>query len=203
MDKRCLINSIFIIIFAISVIYFYNNIYDGTISQLSNINNKEYYVRNTSDKEFKADLLGTLDEKLNIIVNSLSNEKNKSESVNRLINNWNNEVKIKEIGNMESDAAYVINKKYMSFCLKDFKSVSPEILNLLTYVGIHELSHVMSNETGHGDEFKQNFKFLLDYSKQLTYNDKLLKKQVPLYVSLNKLNTPDNYCGVSIINSIN
>ena len=64
---------------------------------------------------------------------------------------------------MESDAAYVINKQYMSFCLKNFCNeseceVSLETVNLLTYVGIHELSHIMSNEIGHGDEFKTNFK---------------------------------------------
>jgi hypothetical protein len=104
---------------------------------------------------------------------------------------------------LESDAAYVINKKYMSFCLKDFNNINLEVLNLLTYVGIHELSHVMSNETGHGDEFKQNFKFLLGYSKNLKYYDKLLNREVQLYISLNKLNTPNDYCGVSIINSIN
>jgi len=162
-----------------------------------------YNVRNSPDKDFKANLLGTLDDKLSIIVYSLSKEQIQPDNVKRLINNWNSGIKIKEIGNMESDAAYVINKKYMSFCLKDFKTISVEILNLLTYVGIHEMAHVMSDETGHGDEFKENFKFLLNYSKKLNYYDNLLKQNVPLYIQLNKLNTPNDYCGVSIINSIN
>ena len=104
---------------------------------------------------------------------------------------------------MESDAAYVINKQYMSFCLPDSINESIDNLNLMTYVGIHELAHIMSSETGHGEEFIQNFQFLLDYSKLLNYYDPILQKEVPVYIQLNKLNTADNYCGVPLINSIN
>jgi predicted metal-dependent hydrolase len=75
-------------------------------------------------------------------------------------------------------------------------------LNLLTYVGIHELAHIMSVEIGHANEFKQNFKFLLDYTRNINYYDYLLKKEVPLYVDLNNLNTPNDFCGVSIVNSM-
>jgi len=192
-----------ILLFVTSAALFYYYIYDGTISHYSKINNKYYNVRNSDNKELKADLLATLYEKLNVLINSLKTLPNQPESVKRLIKNWNNGITVKEIGNLESDAAYVINKKYMSFCLKDFNNINLEVLNLLTYVGIHELSHVMSNETGHGDEFKQNFKFLLGYSKNLKYYDKLLNREVQLYISLNRLNTPNDYCGVSIINSIN
>jgi hypothetical protein len=60
----------------------------------------------------------------------------------------------------------------------------------------------MSLETGHGDEFKRNFVFLLNYSKNITYYDPLLKQTFPLYIDLTKLKTPDNFCGVSVINSI-
>ena len=77
-----------------------------------------------------------------------------------------------------------------------------EELNLITYVGIHELSHIMSIEIGHGTEFIQNFEFLLNYAKNLFYFDPLLKRQIPLYIPLNKLNTSDSYCGVSLENSV-
>lgn len=197
------VKSLIIIALAAGVIYFYYNVYDGTNTHFSKLNNKVYKVRSSHNKELKADLLATLDEKLKVLVESLRSIPNPPESIKRLIINWDSGISIKEIGNMESDAAYVINKKYMSFCLKDFNNVSLETINLLTYVGIHELSHVMSVETGHGEEFKQNFKFLLDYSKNLKYYDQLLKKEVPLYIPLNKLKTPSDYCGVSIINSIN
>ena len=198
-----IVKSLLVIAVAVGFIYFYYNVYDGTNNHFSSLNNKEYKVRNSHNKDLKADLLATLDQKLKVLVESLRSTQNPPENVKRLIKNWDDGISIKEIGNMESDAAYVINKKYMSFCLKDFNEVSLETINLLTYVGIHELSHVMSIETGHGEEFKENFRFLLDYSKYLKYYDQLLKKEVPLYIQLNKIKTPSDYCGVSIINSIN
>jgi hypothetical protein len=109
---------------------------------------------------------------------------------------------------MENDAAYVINKQHMSFCLQDSpffgktKGNNIEDTNLITYVGIHELAHIMSDEIGHGPEFIKNFDFLLNYSKSLMYKDPFLNKTIPLYIQLNQLNTSDNYCGVLLSNSI-
>ena len=191
----------------------YKRFYDGTDWFLSTIDNKYYKVRpgGSDIKQIKANLLGTLYTKLNILVNALKNDnslKNNTD-VNRLILKWNEGITMKEMGVLEWDAAYVINKKYMSICLVNFcdkfycKNInSIENINLLTYVGIHELAHVMSLETGHGDEFKRNFVFVLNYSKNITYYDPLLKQTLPLYIDLTKLKTPDNFCGVSVINSI-
>jgi hypothetical protein len=178
------------IIFALIIFYFY--IYDGTEFVKSNIDGKHYKVRKFgTNRQERADSLATLNDKLNVIVLSLRG--NNNPDVQRLIRNWSKGVSIKEIGNMETDAAYVINKQYMSFCLKN----TAGNMNLLTYVGIHELSHIMSNEIGHGSEFIKNFEFLLNYAKTLNY------KGSPLYIPLNQIKTPDNYCGVSLENSIN
>jgi ribosomal protein S16 len=39
--------------------------------------------------------------------------------------------------------------------------------------------------------------------RELGYYDPILKTNLPVYIQLNKLNTADNYCGVSLQNSIN
>jgi predicted metal-dependent hydrolase len=201
LNEKCLMKSLLSISFVLGAFLFYFYVYDGTVPQKSSINGKEYRVKDDINKQTKANLLSNLNSKLQILVDSLKNDN--SPNVQRLINNWNKGVSIKETGNMEGDAAYVINKQFMSICLKDFvKDVNLENINLLTYVGIHELAHIMSNEIGHGDEFKQNFKFLLNKAKTLNYNDPILNKNVSLYIPLNKINTPNDYCGVSIINSI-
>jgi len=191
----------------VGLMLFYKYVYDGTDYIQSSVDGKSYKVRNSKGKEQKANLLGIMNTKLNLIVDSLKNSNYSSNaSVQRLIRNWNRGVTIKEIGKMESDAAYVINKQFMSFCLPDTTSSSGNEtadINLMTYVGIHELSHIMSNETGHGNEFIQNFEFLLNQAKKLEYFDPLLQKTLPVYIQLNKLNTADNYCGVPLINSIN
>ena len=184
---------------------FYKFVYDGTEKMQSTVDNKIYSVRRGHDKQLRADILAVLNGKFSIIVNSLANDVlyNQLPQVKRLIQNWEAGVTIKEIGNMESDAAYVINKKNMSFCLQKRKDqLVLEDLNLITYVGIHELSHIMSVEIGHGSEFIENFEFLLNYAKKLVYFDPLLKRQLPVYIQLNQLNTSDSYCGVSLENSV-
>jgi hypothetical protein len=192
------------IFFAVIVYFFYVFIYDGTRYVKSNLDNQFYSVRNRNNKQTKADLLALIRIKLETIVKSLANSEHSSnEAVARLIANWNRGVTVKEIGNLETDAAYVINKQYMSFCLPDDTVKSLDKINLMTYVGIHELAHIMSIETGHGEEFVKNFMFLLNYSKGLKYLDPVTQKELPVYIQLDKLNTDDNYCGVPLINSIN
>ena len=198
----------FIVIGSIIVVgyIFYKYIYDGTEYLKSNIDNRDYKVRKGPDQQLKADILAILNGKFAIIVKNLKNDSRyiNDIAVQRLIQNWEDGVTIKEIGNMENEAAYVINKKNMSFCLQKTKNqIVLEELNLITYVGIHELAHIMSEEIGHGPEFIKNFEFLLNYAKEIIYYDPLLKRQIPLYIQLNKLNTSDQYCGVSLQNSVN
>ena len=184
---------------------FYKYIYDGTTSVFSNIDNKYYNVRRGSDKQSRADILAVLYGKFKIIVTSLENDPKYATQANvqRLIKKWKSGISVKEIGNMESDAAYVINKQNMSFCLQKSKNeILLEELNLITYVAIHELAHIMSIETDHGAEFIMNFEFLLNYAKGLMYYDPFMKKQLPLYIQLNKLNTSNSYCGVRLENSV-
>jgi hypothetical protein len=201
---RYLEKPLIVLVSIIGVVVFYKYFYDGTEYTRSNLDGKVYRVRSASGKQEKADLLALMNIKLNVIVDSLKNGNyNSNISIQRLIKNWNKGVSIKEIGKMESDAAYVINKQYMSFCLPENTGKTLDNTNLMTYVGIHELAHIMSNETGHGNEFIKNFEFLLNHAKTLNYNDPVLNKEVPVYIQLNKLNTADNYCGVPLVNSIN
>jgi len=190
----------------------YRYIYDGTEHIVSTIDGKSYKVRKGVDSLKKANFLAMLRLKFSIIVEALNKDPKYQYDpvVQRLINKWNSGLTLKEIGQLESDAAYVFNKKHMSFCLQDLpgpgqrtKTNTIEDTNLITYVGIHELAHVMSNETGHGAEFIKNFEFLLNYSKGLNWHDPILDQDLPIYIPLNELNTTDNYCGVPLHNSIN
>jgi hypothetical protein len=181
---------------------FYKYIYDGTEYVKSTIDNNYYRVRSVYQKQQKANILAILYIKLNTIVSSLERSNSDNPNVQQLVNNWNNGVSIKETGKLETDAAYVINKKYISFCLPDTTGALNEI-NLMTYVAIHELAHIMSFEIGHGPEFVRNFDFLLRYAKTLKYLDPITNTYIPVYIQLDKLNTANNFCGVKLVNSIN
>ena len=68
-----------------------------------------------------------------------------------------------------STTAYSENKgEKLAFCLDTEKNggnlIDP---NTLTFVAIHELSHIASKSIGHTDEFWNNFKFLLGEAKKI------------------------------------
>ena len=76
----------------------------------------------------------------------------------------------------------------MAFCLAEQKH-SEQLIDdhTLTFVYLHERSHVMSVSVGHNDEFWSNFKFLLQEAKKMGFHDPKNYKQ-------------DNqtYCGMTI-----
>lgn len=61
---------------------------------------------------------------------------------------------------VKSDSSYTFNKKKIYLCTEHNGQVYDD--NMLTYVILHELAHVLNNEFGHGKEFKRKFDELLD-----------------------------------------
>jgi hypothetical protein len=212
-SKKTLINMIYGVILILVVIFFNRYFYDGTEYFKSTLDGRNYKVRMGENSQIKADLLAFIYLKLNTLVNALANDPEyySNVPVQRLIYNWSQGVSIKEIGHLESDAAYVVNKQDMSFCLQDSpepgsktKTTKFADTNLITYVCIHELAHIMSEETGHGSEFITNFEFLLNYAKKVPYTNPFTNTTEMLYIPLSAVkDTSDNYCGVKLVNSIN
>ena len=97
--------------------------------------------------------------------------------------------KIGETPNGEkSGAAYTINKTSMYLCLITKGKFNNE--NDAYFVILHELAHVMSNSYGHGDEFKQNFRFIVQLAVKLE-----------LWKPANYEKEPVDYCGVTVTTS--
>ena len=86
-----------------------------------------------------------------------------------------NEVKV-----MKGDKSYTINKKKVYLCLKD-ENQNYYNDNILIYVFLHELSHVICDEVGHTQKFHDIFENILDLaSEKGIYNP-----SIPMI---------DNYC---------
>jgi predicted metal-dependent hydrolase len=63
-------------------------------------------------------------------------------------------------------------------------------INTLTFVALHELSHIMTESIGHKQEFWQNFKYLLENAKE-----------AGIYDPIDYKNNPKEYCGMTINDS--
>ena len=83
----------------------------------------------------------------------------------------------------EGDSAYTENKSVITLCLKNPTTGNYYDMNTLMYVAIHELAHMVSETHGHNDEFKANFKSLLQQAARKRIYDP--KKEIP-----------NTYCGV-------
>lgn len=75
----------------------------------------------------------------------------------RVLNNRNI---MKEINLYKGDKSYTINKKHIHLCLKDENGQYYD-KNMLIYVTLHELAHVICDEIGHTDKFHKIFEELL------------------------------------------
>jgi hypothetical protein len=135
-----------------------------------------------------ADLLANVTQKMKDLVEYMHKKYPNNPDVERLVKGFNPK-KISETLPTSELTAYSENKgEKIAFCLNKTKSGNTLIeLNTLTFVAIHELSHIMTKSIGHKQEFWNNFKFLLQNAKK-----------AGIYTPVDYKSKPENYCGMTI-----
>ena len=155
---------------------------------ISDVDGNTYCVRDQENLDKAADLLANVTKKCKTLVLFMKEKYPEREDVARLVKGFKPE-KITETLPTSKLTAYSENKgQKIAFCLNKKKNEKELIdMNTLTFVAIHELSHVMTKSIGHKQEFWENFKFLLENAKEINvYNPVDYKK------------TPQEYCGMQI-----
>jgi hypothetical protein len=71
---------------------------------------------------------------------------------------------------LEDTKSYTINKKKVYLCIKDENGEYYDD-NMLMFVAIHELAHVLCDEIGHTDKFQNIFQDLLNKAADLEIYD--------------------------------
>lgn len=155
---------------------------------ISNVDGNTYCVREKKNIQATADLLAKVTDKLKKLVNVAYIKYPNLDSVQRLHKRFKPH-KISEILPTSKYTAYSENKgEKLAFCTTISKKSDTLIdENTLTFVGIHELSHIMSVSIGHNDEFWKNFKFLLEIAVKNN-----------LYTAIDYKKKPTTYCGMNI-----
>ena len=151
----------------------------------SNINKKKYYVRKLPDAGEAADRLAHLTLDLNKLLEHIKHKDR--DGVDRLVSKFNSDIITENIPG-SSHVAYSVNKgDELSICIREKETEKFIDHNTIIFVSIHELSHIMSESTGHTPEFWDNMKFLLENAIEIgVYN----------YVDYS--NNPIIYCGQEI-----
>lgn len=186
-------DSILVYIIIIFVIFVGLKIYSESDAYnlkciISDVDGERYCVRERSKLQLAADLLAKVTENCKELVAYCGKKYPDNEDVQRLVQKFN-PTTISETLPTSEHTAYSENKgEKIAFCLDKKKDGTKLIdLNTLTFVAIHELSHVMTKTEGHNREFWANFKFLLINAKDANiYNPVDYKKE------------PEDYCGMTI-----
>lgn len=158
---------------------------------ISTVDGHKYCVRDRQKVTEAADLLATVTSKCKELVKYVGEKYPEDPDVKRLVEGFNPK-KITETLPTSELTAYSENKgEKIAFCLNKTKNSSTLIdINTLTFVAIHELSHVMTKSVGHKQDFWQNFKFLLENAKD-----------AKIYHPVDYKKKPENYCGMTITDS--
>ena len=156
---------------------------------ISDVDGETYCVRERSKLQLAADLLAKVTGNCKNLVDYVSKKYPDNEDVQRLKSNFNPE-KISETLPTSEFTAYSENKgEKLAFCLNKTKEEGSKLIdiNTLTFVAIHELSHIMTKSEGHKQVFWQNFKFLLEAAKEAN-----------IYQPVDYKKNPEPYCGMDI-----
>jgi len=155
---------------------------------VSDVDGNKYCVRERDKLELVADLLAKVTNNMKALVLHMKKTYPDRENVKRLHENFNPK-KIYETLPTSSYTAYSENKgEKLAFCTTTTKHGNQLIdENTLTFVAIHELSHLATKTVGHTDEFWSNFKFLLKEAKNKG-----------IYHPVDYKKNPQPYCGMSI-----
>ncbi len=155
---------------------------------ISDVDGKKYCVRERSKLVLAADRLATVNQKMGKLVEHCKKTFPNRENVKRLCKGYNPK-QIYETLPTSEYTAYSQNKgEKMAFCLNKEKNGDKLIdPNTLTFVALHELSHIATESIGHGEEFWTNFKFLLGEASKIN-----------IYKQVDYKKHPARYCGTDI-----
>ena len=79
--------------------------------------------------------------------------------------------KAKRVKFKEGNESFTINKEEVTLCLED-ENGNYYDNNMLMYVGLHELAHVLCDEVGHTDKFWVIFDRLMDKAEEIGVYDR-------------------------------
>jgi len=155
---------------------------------ISSVDGNRYCVRERQKLELAADLLAKVTQKCKSLVAYMKEKHPDDPRVIKLVKGFNPK-SISETLPTSELTAYSENKgEKIAFCLNTTKTGDKLIdIDTLTFVAIHELSHIMTSSIGHKQDFWQNFKFLLENAKAAN-----------IYQPINYKKEPKEYCGMTI-----
>lgn len=151
---------------------------------MSTVDGRTYLVRKLPDSKEAANKLAEINKSILKLIDNLDKEK---DGVDRLIERYDPD-NLSETEPGAKYTSYSVNKgEQISICIRKHNDNGFEENNIVTFVVIHELAHVMTKTIGHDESFWKNMKFLLEEAEKIGLYE-------PVDYSVNNV----NYCGMEV-----
>lgn len=150
----------------------------------------KYCVRDSAKKQQAAELISRVATNCQMLVQKMFTKFPDNPICIQLHQNFDPNKMSETLPNSEYTAFSENKGEKIAFCLTPKKDNDDTGLideHTLTFVAIHELTHVGTSTVGHGDEFWTNFKFLLECAKEFGIHNPVDYK-----------NNPADYCSITI-----
>lgn len=183
--------EVFIIFVMILIIIMFIQQHYGEVEYFkSDVDDRYYLVRKLPDMGGAADYLADINKKLVSLIRHMVAKYPDNKDVEQLYLKYNPSA-LSEGSADSGYTSYSINKgEKVILCIRQ-KDKSFVDKNIVTYVAIHELAHIMTSEIGHTTTFWNNFRFLLNEAVA-----------IGIYEKQDYKSDPQEYCGIKITNSI-
>jgi hypothetical protein len=150
------------------------------------VDGEKYLVLRRPDRASAANLLAIVRRDLESLVAHMHEKNKDDEDCTRLHKKFNPRA-LSEGAPGAGYTSYTVDKgARVVLCIRqEDGSFVPR--NVILYVAIHELAHIMTSSVGHGADFWENNKRLLDAAKEMA-----------IYYEQDFTRTPQPYCGMHI-----
>jgi len=176
--------------YALSYIGLSNSQYP-LIKVKSSIDGELYTVRDMPDKQNAADTMAKVRLKMNKLKLHLESTVPDKPQVKQLTRNFEaNPNRFKEATPDAEHTSYSVNKgEEVHFCLRQREDGDESLVNedIITFVAIHEMGHMITKTIGHGADFWNNFAWLLQEAEK-----------IGVYTHRDFRAHPVSYCGMKI-----
>jgi hypothetical protein len=160
----------------------------------STVDGKIYKVRDMPDKQRAADLMANVRLKLQKLYYYLKEKFPSKPQVVQLVQNFSPEnYRFLEATPDAEFTSYSVNKgEKIHMCLRQRQGANESLMeeNVMTFVGLHEMAHVITKSVGHTPEFWNNFGWLLKQAEE-----------IGIYQYQDFKTKPVAYCGLQITDS--
>lgn len=160
----------------------------------SNIDGRTYKVRDMTDKQAAADLLAKTRLGLTKLCDALEKKYPDKPQIKLMLKNYRSDpARFIEATPDAQHTSYSVNKgESIHLCLRQRRGADESLVqeNIMMFVGIHELAHIVTESIGHGPDFWNNMGFLLKEAEALN-----------IYQYTDFKSHPVAYCGMEITDS--